>query len=754
MTNFILKYRRFLIAIPLTVGILFAVLIPFSKTDPEIRNYVPRHIPSREVTDIIEKEFGIQDMIMILFSDSSILTESNLENIKATGDGISGLYNIRNVITPFSIKTIESENDALLAKRLIDSIPKNFSESEALKKRIRKNKLAGDIVISGDFRMAAITATIDTTEGELVTMSRIDSITKSHEGNAKVLKGGLPYIRKYILTDVKKDAAFLVPAALLIMLLVLRLSLGNWRSIIMPFSVVLISTSASMGLIPLLGWNISILTLLVPIILVAVANNYGIYLAARFQELRKEGLTDTRETLNQLLGSLNMPILFSGLTTIAGILGLLTHSIIPARQASILAATGVTLALVISLLFVPALIAGIKPALKRTMIDRSEKNPMEPFLSFLAGFIIKRSGSILLFSLVFTVLVSTGAFLLKTETNQEKFFPAGHPIRETSEKINESFGGSQTVSVMITGDILEPEVMQKIDELTTRLELTGGVGKVFSVSKVIRQMTKVFYDSTETEYDAIPATREGIAQLFELYYMSGDPDDFNQLVNRDYSKAHLLIKLSNPDHKVITSVKKVIGTISKGMKAEVLTGGYAIIMSDFASLLIKGQVTSLLLAVITVFLLLWIIFRSPAGGLIGSIPLVASIFILFGFMGLAGIALDSATALISSIMIGVGVDFTIQYIWCFTLQLKTGNDFSLATSSAIRKIGRSIIINAIGVMAGFAVLVFSGFTSIRFFGWLIIISMSSCLIGAIIVIPAFILRFKPAFITKLSNRIK
>ncbi len=90
----------------------------------------------------------------------------------------------------------------------------------------------------------------------------------------------------------------------------------------------------------------SIITLLVPVILIAVANNYGIYLVARFQELREQyPAASKRELMNILFKSLNMPILFSGLTTIAGILGLLTHSIIPARQVGILAAAGVSLAL-------------------------------------------------------------------------------------------------------------------------------------------------------------------------------------------------------------------------------------------------------------------------------------------------------------------------------------------------------------------------------------------------------------------------
>jgi predicted RND superfamily exporter protein len=108
-------------------------------------------------------------------------------------------------------------------------------------------------------------------------------------------------------------------------------------------------------------------------------------------------------------------------------------------------------------------------------------------------------------------------------------------------------------------------------------------------------------------------------------------------------------------------------------------------------------------------------------------------------------------------MIGVGVDFTIQYIWCFNLQISSGLSYPEATSAAMSTIGRSIIINALSVMAGFGALIFSGFTSIRFFGYLVLISIGSCLIGALVIIPAFLMKYKPGFLgfeTDKKKRVK
>jgi hypothetical protein len=755
MTDIIYRYRWFIIFLCIIGGLASFVIIPKVKIDPEIRNYIPATIDSRIITDKIEDEFGVQDMVMIMFSDSCILTGDNLRQIKEIDRGISKISGVSSRMSPFTVKSIRDEDGMMVAEPLVADIPDNPSGSGELADKILDNKFARGVVVSSDLTTASITANINKSVPENVILGKIDSVINCNTGKAEVVKGGLPYIRKILIGDVGKDAIILIPAALLIMLLVLRINLGSWSSVIMPFSAVVLSVGFSMALVPLAGWRMSIITVLVPVLLIAVANNYGIYLVARFQELKISNPDKSdNELVRILIRSLHMPILFSGLTTIAGILGLLAHSIIPARQVGILAASGVAVALLLSLFLIPAsiFISGTRRSKYTSGVNGTRF--FDKLLSRLTRFVIQSPGKILVSSLAIILSFSIGLSFLKIDTNQENFFSRNHPVKKASKIINSKFGGSQTISVMISGDIKSPEIMKGIERLTNELEKQKGVGSVFSISQVVREMSKAIYTDTEYGYDQIPETREGIAQMFELYNMSGSPDDFEQLMNLDNTRAHLLIRLSDPDNRTIIKVKKRIDELSSLIPAEVSVGGYAVIMADFAGSIIRGQVLSLVFAVVTVFLLLAIIFRSFKGGLIGSIPLVASIMILFGFMGFTGIALDAATALLSSIMIGVGVDFTIQYIWCFNLQINSGLSYSKATETAIRTIGRSIIINALSVMSGFSALIFSGFTSIRFFGYLVIISIASCLAGALIVIPAFLIKFRPGFIGFTKNATK
>jgi predicted RND superfamily exporter protein len=226
MTDFIIKYRWLIIATCLAMGICFGLLIPMAETDPEIRNYVPVSMSSRIETDKIEKEFGVQDMVVILFSDSCILSENNLLQIKEIDRDISRLNGVSDRISPFTVRSIKGKDGMMVAERLIEKIPSDTTERRKLTDEILNNRFARDIVVSSDFTSASITATINTNIPESETLHRIDSVINVHPGKAKIITGGLPYLRQHIIKDVHKDALLLIPAALLIMLFMLKFTLG------------------------------------------------------------------------------------------------------------------------------------------------------------------------------------------------------------------------------------------------------------------------------------------------------------------------------------------------------------------------------------------------------------------------------------------------------------------------------------------------------------------------------------------------
>ena len=744
MTQFIYRYRVSIIVVSVLLSIAGAVLVPMGETDPDMRNYVPATMASRASTDTIEQNFGVQDIVMILFRNGSVIERSTLERISLVTDELFNIRGVTDVLSLTNSVRIRGEDGFMIVEPAIPFIPDNDAEAREIMNALRDNPLAVGNVVSDDFSTAAIIVYLDENQPEDETLTLIDSLLSVHQGSEEILVGGLPYIRRTIMKDVKRDGIVIVPLALIVMLLLLWFSFREWRGVVMPFGVVLLSMGLAMGLAPLLGWKLTILSLLVPVMMIAIANNYGIHLIARYQEIDHNGPElSVQQIIGKLLQSLRKPIIFTGLTTIAGVLGLLTHSVIPARQVGVLTALGVGYALLLSLLFIPAWMSYLpRPASKMPYGSGAMPDGSKGILARTGRFVARNPLPILIVSIIVTVCLGSGIIFLRVDSNQENFFPAGHPVKKASETINSSFGGSQNVSVMVDGDILDPYNMKLIDEWCNSVEDEPGVGNVMSIARVMREMTRALFDSTEYYYNTIPDSREALAQMVEIYNMSGDPDDFEQLADLNYTKAHLMVRLSDPSAENIRNVVALAGELGKKIDGRVVTGGYAYIMEEFAGKIVKGQVNSIIFAMTVIFMLLVLIFRSLKKGLIAAVPLLSSIAILLGVMGWTGIALDPATALLSSVVIGIGIDYTIHYMWRHDSEVKGGMSPAAAAAKAIATTGRGIVFNALSVMLGFSVLILSGFTSIRFFGYLIIISIGVCLLAALLMVPAIMILAK------------
>lgn len=741
MVGFIYRYRVAIIVVSVLLSVGMAVLIPLGETDPDIRNYVPVSMKSRMSTDSIEQTFGVQDIVMIIFHDSCVVSEGSLNRIASVTDALSEIRGVNDVMSVTNSVRIRGEEGYMLVDKALLFVPSSDEEAEVVKSALRDNPLVMRNVMSEDFTSAAVIVYLDKVVPEEVTLKAIDSLLAVYPGDAAVLRGGLPYIRQAIMGDVKRDGIILVPAALVIMLLLLLISFREWRGVVIPFTVVVLSMAVAMGLSPLLGWKLSILSLLVPVMMIAIANDYGIHLIARYQEIDHgdEKLT-VRQIITELIQSLKRPVVYTGLTTIAGILGLLTHSIIPARQVGILTALGVGFALLLSLFFIPAWMSFL-PRPGRFKANRKGAVPdgSGGYLLRIGRLVAANPRRVLVLSAILTLGLGSGIIFLKVDSNQENFFPEDHPVKKASVVINRSFGGSQNVSVMVMADMLEPANMKAVDEWCRKIEDEPGVGSVVSVAGVVREMSKALYDSSEVLFDAIPVSREALAQMVEIYNMSGEPDDFEQLVDLNYTRAHIMVRFNDPAAANIRNVVAKGDELRDSIDGEVITGGYAYIMQEFAGRIVSGQYSSILFTLTIIFVMLVLIFRSLKEGVIATLPLLASIAILLGIMGWTGIALDSATALLSSVMIGIGVDYTIHFMWRHRTERIGGLSPADAAARAIATTGRGIVFNALSVMTGFSVLIFSGFTSIRFFGYLVIISIGVCLVAALMFVPAMMI---------------
>jgi hydrophobe/amphiphile efflux-3 (HAE3) family protein len=499
-----------------------------------------------------------------------------------------------------------------------------------------------------------------------------------------------------------------------------------------------------------LGWKIHTVTILLPVILLAVANDYGIHIMARYQEDNAPGTEHSPgELARRGIVELTRPVLATGVTTIVGMLCLLSHMIVPAKQLGILAAVGVFFAMIGSLLFIPAVLAVLprsKPVYDASKATES-KNVLDRMLAAVARWIPQRPKAILLVSVVVSLGVGVGATRIVVDTNPMSFYQQSEPIWRSTHLLNQHLGGWAGVSVVLQGDIKDPKVLKEMDDLEQHLAKHPLVGMTNSLAGVMRKMNVVMHDGDKA-FDRVPETRELIAQYLLLYSMSGDEKDFEKLVDFDYKNAQIMAKVTDSGTMAATNVLNYTRAYLKERKLQdrTMAGGLLDVMADMVHHIVWGQIMSLALAALLVTLVVSLLMRSLAAGLLSVSPLLLALVMIFGVMGFAGIELNLVTALLSSIMIGVGVDYTIHFLWRYRDERFAGYSPEASVERTLSTTGRGIVFNGLSVVVGFAVLIISAFYPVRFFGLLVAISILASLVAALVVVPALALVWRPRFL--------
>lgn len=767
MDKKILKYRWWIISISVVITVVLSGLLSGIQIDPDLKNYFPDSMESMVNTEKIEEVFGNQDIIMILFENDDIINYKSLNRVKKIDRKLKRIKGVQKTTSLFGANRIYGEDGIMYVEPTVKRLPETEEDILEIKHTILDNDMVKNVVVADNFRSTAIIATLDKNAIEDSVFASIAQILDEYPGNEKIHYGGLPYLRQAIGKDVSRDAKILVPIALFLMTLFLFVVFREWRGVVLPFLVVIMSSILALSLLPLIGWKFYIITLLVPVMLIAVANDYGIHIIAKYQEINAEDSENSlnhvlkgtpvltmRDISRKIIRKLWKPIVLTGLTTIGGLAALLAHTMIPARQMAVIAGIGILFALFYSIVLLPGILSLMKRSKPVRNLQTRKESSNKNFLNRLAFFIIAHHKRIPYAALIITLVIGAGIIFLKVDSNEENFFPERHAVKQAARIINSHYGGSENLSLMISGDMLDPELLKRIDHYKDELTDLPDIDLVMTFPDVIKQISKALNDPGTPYYDKIPPSREAVAQYIELYNMNGDPETLDQLVDFNYENSHMIIRIKSVSNKAVNRIISFIEEITKDDTAITAIGGYGFVRSQLANKVVKGQFYSLSIALLIIFILLSLIFRSATAGLISSIPILMSILLLFGIMGITGVKLDVATALLSSIMIGVGVDYTIHFLWRYREERQEHRPPKEAVITTLSTTGRGILFNALSVIVGFFVLIFSSFTPIRFFGVLVVISIIGCLIGALIILPALVLNGKYKFLEPTSKAIE
>jgi uncharacterized protein len=752
ISPFIHRFRWPIVILAWVISIGFALSIPKIVIDPDVKALIPNTMLTKINTDKIEEIFGGSEMIMILMEHPDILEASALERMENIDRSFTKLSQVERSMSVFNLKSIKGFDGSMVVTPALSYLPRTSEEREIVRAELKDNELVMNTVISEDFTLAAIIGTLQNGIDNQVLLDSVNAIIERFPGEEKIFLGGFPVVKQSITDNIVKDLKVLLPMAIILILGILYLSFREFKGVFLPLSVVFMSILVTAGLIPMIGWKFSLVTVLLPIMMIAIGNNYGIYLVNRYHEILKRAPNISKPSLmSELTQALSRPIFLCALTTIAGILALLTHIIVPAREVGILAAIGIAWALLLSLTYIPAALS-ILPLSKTKMVnDKPHIGPLEHFLFRTGVLITRKPKTVLLIAGLLVIGIGLGVTKLTVEGNTVNFFSKKDPVRITSDLIDKHFSGSQSISIQFSGDIKDPKILNRMLYYEEAIKKEHGVGQVMSVASIIRLISKSLLDPTDPGYNAIPDTRDGVAQYIELYSMSGDPSDFEQLVDFNYENAQVLIRITDASSENVLKLERFIRKLTADDPAIARIGGIGLISAELTNSLITGQWRSTLLALLVVCIMVGLIFRKRSAALIVLVPLGTACIVLFGVMGWLGIPFDPATTLITSVMIGCGVDYTVQFLWRQREEMLAGLSPARAVVKTLYTTGKAISFNALAVMVGFTPLIFSTFSPIRFFGVMMVVSIFACLIGALVLIPAVTLIWQPKFMKQAEE---
>ena len=747
--DIIIKYRRWFIIIPLIITLIAAIPLMHTRVNPDLEKYLPKDTPAMLNKARIDELFGNSDPVILIIETNDVLNKATLNRLKNLSKSFNRAKDFDRVISLFDTKRIRGLDGAMIVDPAVKQIPQAKQETEELREEIRNNELVYQLVVSKDFTKTAIILRVADGISDESVLSTISKTLEAIPGNEKVYKGGTPYLRAQVNTDISKDMMTLMPLGLVIMIVFLFLSFREARGVTLPLLVVLLSIIVSLGFFPLMGWELSIITILAPIMMIAIANNYGVHFIARYQELNAIHPSWTmQEITKNALFHLKKPVIITGLTTIAGVLSLVVHILLPAQQLGVAAAIGIAFALLLSISFIPAIMTSQKKG--KVLRSFTENKPafIDKVLVFTARMATAKPAVVLTLFGIFFLLSGAGIVHLQVDSNSENFLPPEHPFRQATALINEDFGGTKYMTILFEGDIKDPKLLKRMDRYESEVEKDPHIGNVTSIATMIRIMSRSLNDQGDEWYDTIPDSRNAVAQYLELYAMSGDPEDFEDLVDFDYKKALMIVQFKADSKSALDNAIYKIESVTGNDPNRTLVGGYCLVDKELSEAIVHGQYNSLVFAIIIIAILLMLIFRSFISGLLGSLPLIYTVVTLFGIMGWLGIKLDIGTAMLSSIAIGIGIDYTIHFFWRYKHELNAGKLYDEAIRMTLKTTGRGIVINAFSVMSGFFILFVSSFQTIKNFAFLIIFSVLLCLICALVLVPSICLLLKPKFLEK------
>ena len=701
--------------------------------------------------------FGNDDVITIAFKDKDgIFTKKALQTIDNITQKLWQTHYIARVDSLTNYQYVHADEeypDEVLVEDFIDDIESYTQEDLKKKKAIALTQdIIQDRIISKDATTTMIVGRMTPKAGDDPEVS-----FKLRNAVLEILKpemkkngyefhlGGGPAINTSFIEIAQHDGGVFTPAVIVIAMLLMLVIFRKLSAMFISISVVIFTFLIVLSIQVMLGFKLNNFTANVPVFVVAIGIADAMHLLWIYMMARKKGM-DNHSAIHYSVKKNFLAIFLTSVTTSVGFASLGISAVVPIKTLGIATASAALLAFVLTILFVPAMLAIINPNIKAD--NKVQEHNNHPRAVWYTSFIINNARVLLSVSVFVFLVLGVGIFHAKVDSNVVKYFKEDVTFRKDVNFLQANLTGPMSYEIVVDSKkadgIKDPAFLQTVQKFYDDFSAAypKDVRHISSLLDVIKTFNEVLNHTK-----SIPKDQELVAQYLLLYSLSlpqgmeiNDQMDINERLLRVTSTMNIVE--TSQDLEMIDWVENWWKNTPYSAKINGQTLMFAHMQHDVTNTLIE----SITLAVVMISLIMLLIFRNWRMLPLFIIPNILPIALVVGVMGWLSIEIDMGVAIAGAIIIGVAVDDTIHFMVKYIEARKRGDKLEDAMRYVMSYAGSAIIFTTIVLSLAFLVFVFSSFNPNYHFG---IVTASALLIAVVVDLVAL-----PALLVLIDNRKK
>ena len=733
------------VVLTLLLTLALGAQLPRLRIDESAEGLMVERDPARAFYEQARQRFGSDNLTVVLVKADDVFTPAALTAVRRLSDGLERVAGVSRVESLTTTRNIKGEGDALTTDPLVGAvIPTAPAELARLRADALGSRVLVGNLVAADGRATALVVYADARPGETAFNRRFTTdvdalVARETRPGLTIYQVGAPMTKATYAQYLKADQRTIIPLSTVVLIVTLFLAVRTLQGVVIPVVTAVVSIVWSLGLMAVTGIPLTILTAIIPSLMLAIGFTEDVHMISEYHHRLEHG-DDKLTALRTMLGESAMPILVTTATTVLGFGSLITTDITMLIQFGYASAMALTANYVVTMLLLPPMLRwwAVPRRLRRVaLVDESPHGGIPRLMQRLGEFNLRWRVPILVAWGALTLASLAGWLTLRVNTDLISFFPERSAIRQRVADLSRSLAGGLAFYVVVdTGHddgIKNPAVLRRIAGLQDHLAATGRVDKTVSVADYVRKMHREMHGG-DPAFETIPETSDQVAQ----YLLMLEGRELEKFVDFKAAAANIVVRHHLTGSGDLSALLRDIERhVARDFPPTVIVRatGEEVLFNNASDYMAVNELTSFSSTFVIIGVIHALLFMSLKAGILSLIPNVVPILMLYGFMGLVGIPLNTSTAMIATVAIGIAVDDTVHHMVTYSRQLNELHDQRRAMFETLRIEGRPIIYVSIALAAGFLTLVASNFVATVYFGMLAAFVMLVAMLAELTLTP-------------------